>query len=318
MVAIAALLPVAMSLKGTAAGVVIIGLTILFSLARALSSIANKDVTGKTIPKKQRGRLSGTAASIAGFFSIGFGVLLLQGLLDTSGASYLLAFSALCFGLSAISYGVIKEFAGASEGAVNAIQMAIKNLSLLHKDIDFACFVLVRVFKVSSGLAAPYFVIMMMGDPQEAGLQNLGLLIIVSGVASFISGGIWGRLADRNSKALMTTTSVITAAICLSGALVSSLVSVSSYVCLGLFFMLSVVHEGVRQGRKTYLVDMAKGNQRTDYVSVSNTVVGLLLLILGIISGVIAQYSITAVLLFYAVSSMFAMLLSFRLKNVSH
>mgnify|MGYP000573784432 CR=1 FL=1 len=41
------------------------------------------------------------------------------------------------------------------------------------------------------------------------------------------------------------------------------------------------VDAGVRAGRKTYLVDLAGGVKRTDYVSVSNTLIGLLLLVVG-------------------------------------
>ena len=47
------------------------------------------------------------------------------------------------------------------------------------------------------------------------------------------------------------------------------------------FFGLGVAHAGVRAGRKTYLVDLGSGVKRTDYVSVSNTVIGVLLLVVG-------------------------------------
>jgi len=47
------------------------------------------------------------------------------------------------------------------------------------------------------------------------------------------------------------------------------------------FFALGVAHSGVRAGRKTYLVDLAGGVKRTDYVSVSNTIIGVVLLLVG-------------------------------------
>jgi hypothetical protein len=47
------------------------------------------------------------------------------------------------------------------------------------------------------------------------------------------------------------------------------------------FFGLGVAHAGVRAGRKTYLVDLAGGVKRTDYVALSNTLIGLLLLVAG-------------------------------------
>ena len=54
------------------------------------------------------------------------------------------------------------------------------------------------------------------------------------------------------------------------------------------FFGLGLAHAGVRLGRKTYMVDMAEGNRRTDYVAVSNSVIGALLLVSGVIGGVAA------------------------------
>ena len=45
------------------------------------------------------------------------------------------------------------------------------------------------------------------------------------------------------------------------------------------YFVLSIAHDGVRLGRKTYIVDLAGGNKRTDYVAVSNTVIGVVLLV---------------------------------------
>jgi hypothetical protein len=49
----------------------------------------------------------------------------------------------------------------------------------------------------------------------------------------------------------------------------------------GAYFILSIAHEGVRVGRKTYVVNLGTGNQRTDYVAISNTVIGVLLLVVG-------------------------------------
>jgi hypothetical protein len=34
-------------------------------------------------------------------------------------------------------------------------------------------------------------------------------------------------------------------------------------------------------GRKTYVVNLASGNKRTDYVAISNTTIGVLLLVVG-------------------------------------
>ena len=53
-------------LEGTAAGLALLGLLIVFSLARGLCSVAHKDVGGKTVPKTQRRRLTGYTATVSG------------------------------------------------------------------------------------------------------------------------------------------------------------------------------------------------------------------------------------------------------------
>jgi hypothetical protein len=45
----------------------------------------------------------------------------------------------------------------------------------------------------------------------------------------------------------------------------------------------------VRAGRKTYLVDLAGGVKRTDYVSVSNTLIGGVLLAVGGVAGLFSH-----------------------------
>jgi len=53
--------------EGEKAGWLIVFLLIIFSLSRGLSSISSKDIIGKTIPKRRRGRLNRDSTSISGF-----------------------------------------------------------------------------------------------------------------------------------------------------------------------------------------------------------------------------------------------------------
>jgi hypothetical protein len=67
------------------------------------------------------------------------------------------------------------------------------------------------------------------------------------------------------------------------------------------YFILSIAHSGVRVGRKTYVVDLATGNKRTDYVAISNTVIGVLLLLVGSVGAlapVIGNAGVIALLAF--------------------
>ena len=84
-----------------------------------------------------------------------------------------------------------------------------------------------------------------------------------------------------------------------------------------LFLLLSVTHQGVRLGRKTYVVDLASGNRRTDYVAVSNSVIGLMLLLVGLAGALLAQLSLVMVLALFAGTSAAAVILGRQLPRVS-
>jgi small-conductance mechanosensitive channel len=83
------------------------------------------------------------------------------------------------------------------------------------------------------------------------------------------------------------------------------------------FFVLSIAHAGVRLGRKTYLVDMAGGNKRTDYTAVSNTVIGVLLLVTGGLTALVSMISPVAVIMVLGLMGLAGMFSAIRLKEVT-
>jgi hypothetical protein len=72
--ATAAMALAAATASGVAAGVAILLALTVFALARALTSLAGKDVLGRTIPKGQRGRLNGLTTVLSGVVAITIGV----------------------------------------------------------------------------------------------------------------------------------------------------------------------------------------------------------------------------------------------------
>lgn len=77
-----------------------------------------------------------------------------------------------------------------------------------------------------------------------------------------------------------------------------------------IYGLLVIVHHGVRLGRKTYLVDMASQDNRALYVALSNTLTGVLMLIVGGIIGLIAQWLGSAMLLVILAGTAFCAMLS--------
>lgn len=311
----------AMILEGTTAGVTLLSLLVLFSLARGACSVAYKDVQGKTIPKTRRGRLSGWISAVSGLAALAVGVVLSQ--LQTGGSQLLyvglLLLAALCWFLAAWWFSRIVEFPGATEGGANGLTEALKKLSLLRDDKPFRRFVIARALAMGSGLAAPFYIALARDDLGSA-ISLLGLFIAIEGLAGLISSPVWGRWADQSSRQVFAVACALAGVLSILVASISWLTlspTLAMLVYLLAFFGLGVAHAGVRLGRKTYMVDMASGNKRTDYVAVSNTVIGALLLLTGLVGAVTALISVQGTLILLGLAGLAGAAMSLQWREVS-
>ena len=317
--AVLAMIPVALFLSGVWAGVAIIAALMLFSLSRGLCSVAMKDVQGKTIPKGRRGRLTGLAATASGAMAgiVAF-LLMAQGSSpDVAVIAAVLALAGLSWVMAAFAFGRVIEEPGETAGGNNAIELAVQSMGLLRTDRAFRHFVVSRALLMGSALSAP-FIVMLVGQ-RDGSFIMLGMFVLAAALASALSAFFWGLQADVSSRRVM-----------IRGGLLASF---SSLLAAALFywlpeaqwlpqmavvaaFVLAVGHAGVRVGRKTYLLDMAGGVKRTDYVAVSNTVIGLLLLAMGGVSAWLAQLSPVIALATLGLTGLAGTLYSVGLKEV--
>lgn len=276
---------VALFVEGKTAGWAVLALVVLFSFARGFCSVAAKDVLGKTIPKDKRGQLNGWSASGAGLLSVAIGLVLMFPAVNTAEARVIggLLFGAgLLWMIAALVYSQVPEFSGETAGGRNARE-ALAKLNILVSDAPFRRFVITRALLMCSALSAPFYVALAQSN-QGSIIAVLGAFVVAAGLASLISAPIWGRVADRSSKHVMIFAALITASIGIATFLTDRFLpglSGSAWFLPVAYFVLSVAHSGVRVGRKTYIVNLGSGNQRTDYVAISNTVIGVLLLIVG-------------------------------------
>lgn len=290
---------------GTAAGIAILLEVAGFALARALTSIASKDVQGRTIPQGQRGQINGIAALASGVVAVtvGLGIRLLGGSeVSPLMLAALLGSAALAWLAALLVFARIKEPEGVSSNNDDDGGWLLRSWRLLRDDRLFRKFVGVRGLLLVSALSPP-FIVAMAEEQDGGGLGGLGPFIISSGLAAILGGRLAGRLADRSSRNLMmwgcAASSLVVFAL-LAVTTVPAGVD-SAWLYPAAFFLLSLNHIGVRVARKTYVVDMAKGDQRTEYVAVSNTAMGILLLITGGISSALALLGTGVALLFLAV-----------------
>ena len=180
-------------LQGTAAGWAILSLTALFSLARGFSSVAAKDVLGKTIPKLKRGQLNGWSAGAAGLLTVGVGLVLMLPVFAYGSDAWLgllIVAAGVLWLAAAATYAQIAEYAGETGGGRNALD-SLKRLSILFTDRPFRRFVITRALLMCSALSAPFYVALAQktyGSPTYL----LGAFMAAAGVASLVSAPVWG------------------------------------------------------------------------------------------------------------------------------
>ena len=197
----------ALVLDGSTAGVAIVVMLVIFSLARGLCSVAAKDVLGKTVSKSRRGALMGWSAGFSGIAVLGVGVYL--GSFDPGDSglavfAWLLASGGVLWILAALCFATIREQAGATEGGGNALTVALQQLQLLADDVYFRRYVFARSLLLAVALAPPFYVLIAQ-EQAQTGLLGLGALVIANGLAASLSSPFWGYLGDRSSRWVMAS-----------------------------------------------------------------------------------------------------------------
>jgi MFS family permease len=319
-VAVACLALTALTLTGRAAGYAVLACVMVFSLARGFCSVASKDVLGKTVPRSRRGQLNGWSSSAAGLVTVTLAAgLLVLGGFEGLGEFYvpMLFCAAVLWFLGALIFARINEFPGETQGGANAMSEAIGRLSILWSDPPFGRFVLARALLMCSALSAPYYVLI--AQQQHGSLPALlALFLLSAGLADLVSGPVWGRIADTSSRRVMAVAAGLSSATGIALVLLSTWTprALQPLVVVPLFyFVLSIAHAGVRVGRKTYVVDLASGNRRTDYVAVSNTVIGVLLLVVGSLGALTPLLGVSGVLLVLAAMGLSGAILCLTLRD---
>lgn len=220
--------------------------------------------------------------------------------------------------LASLTYLRIKEFEGETDGGGNAFSVAISKLSILKTDKPFRLFVITRALFLCAVLSAPFFVVMAQQN-SDANAFLLGLFILSNGLADMLSANFWGKFSDQSSRKVMILGASISTSM---GFLVVAIdffyKDLFSYIWLMpiIYFILSIGYQGIRIGRKTYIVDLAEGNKRTDYVAVSNTLIGLILLVSGLIGALTSFIGLSGVILVLSIIGLIAIILANKLPEV--
>ena len=307
----------ALLLDGPALGIVVLLLLAIHAVFRSLCSIAGKDVQGRTISKGHRGDITGRATALAGGFTLAIGLALtfIPNELPQWALAALLAGGAATWALASLVFTRIDEPTPDTDATDG--QGLAEMWALVKSDRDLQRFLVVRSLMLVTALSTPFIVVL--GSREGADLTGLGAFVIASGGASLLGGRISGRLSDRSSKSTMAWAAGVASTVLILLVVSARLAddTVNAWVMPLGFFLVNLAHTAVRVSRKTYLVDMADGDKRTMITGAANTVMGVVLLVVGAVSSAIALAGPQAALIFLAVVGFCGVFGASNLKEVS-
>ena len=307
----------ALLLEGSALGIAVIVLLAVHAVFRSICSIAGKDVQGRTISKGHRGDITGRATALAGGFTLAIGLALsfIPNELPQWSLAALLAGGASMWALASLVFMRIDEPTPDTDTSNG--QGFHDMWKLVTSDRDLQRFLIVRSLMLVTALSTPFIVVL--GSREGADLTGLGAFIVASGGASLLGARISGRLSDKSSKRTMAWAAGFASTVLILLVASAQLVddTINAWVMPLGFFLVNLAHTAVRVSRKTYLVDMADGDRRTMITGAANTVMGIVLLVVGAISSAVALLGPQAALIFLAVVGYAGVFGAANLKEVS-
>lgn len=290
----------ALLLEGLAAGIAIVGLLAILSLSRALCSLSHKDTLARSLPKTRRGTVTGFAGSVAAGSVLLFGALLATGLMPLSVTSISLAIGLagiLWLAASAIFLNLREKGDGSDEADDPGLKALIEPL---YEDSQLRLFIVTRALLTATALAPPFLVLLSQTDGGKE-LGQLGPLVLASSAATIVSSYVWGRLSDHSSRLTLACAGAVAAIVlgasAAMGLITGGLAGIAGAVIA--IFSAQIAYEGVRAGRKLHLTDMTTDDKRARYTALSNSLIGLVLLIgsgLGVVADLVGIPATLAVL----------------------
>jgi hypothetical protein len=307
----------AVFLPGQIAGWIIVLLLAVLAVARSACSASYKDILARTVEKGTRGKVSGSAGTLAAIAVFAFAILLSIGWLPRepliiSGA---IALAGCLWLLGATTFSTLNE---PSDDNASDTDVSVAGLiSPLKEDQEFRYYIATRAQLISTALAPP-FLVMLGSSDGDGGFGNLGLLVLASSIASIVSSYLWGALSDWSSRQTLMLAGALSGLVLIGAAAAGFLgiIDGAGWLIAAFVFVGQIAYQGARAGRKTHLTDMDSDGQKSIYTALSNTMIGVFLVFGGVFGALADLAGPALVLAIMGLMSLGAIISAYQLSEV--
>jgi MFS family permease len=237
---------------------------LLNALFTGVSSLPFWEAVAKVIPQERRAAFFSARNLVGGLlaFLAGFLVRFLLGLPLPFPLPYALLFAlaALAFGLGWYLFGLVDE----PEEVGRTERLGLRTP---FRDPRFRRFLRVRLLLALGGMAEPFYAAYAVRVLHQE--RELGLYLTLYALSQTLSNLLWARLAERSSRPVVLAGAGLGA----SALLLAPLLPPGGF---GLVFLLQGAYlAALGLGTTTYLLNLAPARERSAYIGLANTLVGL-------------------------------------------
>ena len=285
----------------------------LFSLGAGISGLSFMDITGKVIPLGQRGSYFALREFIGGVLALG-GSALARYVLDARHGlqfpydfGWLIALGGVAAAGGFLCFGSIVEPAEERSAHDQADGPGWQSVvSVLRRDRSYLMFVLARMLSLVGISATPFYSIFAK-DVLRAPVEMAGIYLAAMTLAGVSSTLVWGWLSQRvGSRAVVWWATLLSIAMPLLPLLLGS--SLSSTAFTVVFLLVGATVAGTDIGFMSLVLDMAPAGERTVYVGLVNTTLGVVSLALIAEGWVVQRWGLNTLFAASAVCSVLTLL----------
>jgi MFS family permease len=294
----------------------------LYSIARVSSGLGGLsffDVVAKTVPARRRGSFFAWRQLVGGVLGLGGGWIV-KTILNSPAFPFpdghALLFLVYCVGmaLGMLAFALIREPPGVvSAGPVTMDDQLRRSRRLVRADSVYRRYIAARVVLGLTSIALPFYGVYAKSVLGASG-GMAGIYVAARIGATLIFNLPWGRLSDRRGNQLvmrlLSLGSGATALLALGLVGLIGLVqprgSWLPYVALPIFFLDGAVRPAQMMVGSNFLLELAPEAERSLYLGLSNTLLGVVVLISGLGGLVVDSFGFAGVFFLSVVLSVAA------------
>ncbi len=285
--------------------------TIAISFLAGFAALPFLILTAKVIPADRRGLVFGLRQFIGGALGVAAGGLVALILGGQFGLQYpqnyalVLGGGATGYALSYIVLGFTREEPDEAPARTSPIRVNLKLAwSIARSDAQYQRYIVMRVALLAASACVPFLTVY---AKRALGVNDgfIGTLISVTLACSLLSNMVWARLSDRSGNRLvMIIAAVMGLIFCAVAAIITGLTPDASnsdlahLALIGLFGFSGVLQTGINLASLPLMIEVAPVNNQSLYIGLSNTILGVMILLTSSVGIIVDQLGFTGLFIF--------------------